>query len=274
MSAVDQLIVLAKGEVGYLEKKTNSNLYDKTANAGSNNYNKYAYELASTDIFNGNKNGYAWCTSFYCWLWYHLWGAEKTKKALYLPSKSLAADCDFAVQYYKAEGKFGSTPQLGAQIFFKSSDGSYYAHTGAVVGFDANYVYTIEGNTSGASGVISNGGGVCAKQYPRSGSTRIGGYGYPDWSVVEGTATTTTTATSTTATATTKIFDTAKTYKNGASSTPVYSESILKTKTGSLNAYEECECLAIVNGKYLVKYKVDGTSAYKTGFVAYSGGVS
>lgn len=268
MSAVDQFTALAKGEVGYLEKNTNDlkYLYNKTANSGSNNYNKYGYELASTDIFNGNKNGYAWCTSFYCWLWYHLWGAEKTKKALYLPSKSLAADCDFAVQYYKAKGKFGSTPQLGAQIFFKSSDGSYYAHTGAVVGYDANYVYTVEGNTSGASGVVANGGGVAAKSYSRNYS-RIGGYGYPDWSVVDGTATTITTVTD-------KIFDKAKTYKNGSSSAPVYSESSLKTQTGSLNAYEECECLAIVNGKYLVKYIVDGSTAYKTGFVAYSGGVS
>jgi len=48
----------------------------------------------------------------------------------------------------------------------------------------ATTVYTIEGNTSGASGVISNGGGVKAKSYPRT-SARILGYGRPDWPLVK-----------------------------------------------------------------------------------------
>ena len=42
---------------------------------------------------------------------------------------------------------------------------------------------------------------------------------------------------------------------------------------GSLNTWEKCECLGIVNGRYIVKYKVDGTNNYKVGFVKYSGGV-
>ena len=41
MTAIDKVIKIADAEVGYLEKKSNSNLYDKTANAGSNNYTKY-----------------------------------------------------------------------------------------------------------------------------------------------------------------------------------------------------------------------------------------
>lgn len=68
-------------------------------------------------------------------------------------------------------------------------------------------------------------------------------------------------------------FEVAKTYKNGSTKEIVYADTSLKTKTGSLNAREVCECLAIVNGRYLVKYKVDGTSNYKCGFVKYSGGV-
>lgn len=185
MSAVDKVIALAKDECGYLEKRTGEvkYLYDKTANAGSNNYTKYNYELASTDIFNGSKFGYEWCTSFYCWLFYHLFGQDKTKSALYLPSHSLAAGCVYAVQYYKAKGKYQSTPQIGAQIFFEDSDGDP-CHTGIVYGFDSSTVWTIEGNTSGASGVIANGGGVCKKSYSRSYS-RIHGYGIPNWSVLE-----------------------------------------------------------------------------------------
>lgn len=45
---------------------------------------------------------------------------------------------------------------------------------------DGSYVYTIEGNTSGANGVIANGGGVCKKKY-RLTYNRIAGYGRPDW---------------------------------------------------------------------------------------------
>ena len=41
MSAADKVIEIAENEVGYLEKASNSNLYEKNANAGSNNYTKY-----------------------------------------------------------------------------------------------------------------------------------------------------------------------------------------------------------------------------------------
>lgn len=44
----------------------------------------------------------------------------------------------------------------------------------------ATQVITVEGNTSGASGVISNGGGVCKKTYSRS-YANIVGYGRPVW---------------------------------------------------------------------------------------------
>lgn len=41
-------------------------------------------------------------------------------------------------------------------------------------------MYTVEGNTSGASGVIANGGGVCTKKYSLS-YARIAGYGRPKY---------------------------------------------------------------------------------------------
>lgn len=183
MTPQEKVVATFKNEVGYLEKASNSNLYSKTGNAGRNNYTKYAYELSQTDILNGNKNGYQWCTTSYIWCFYTNYGTEKTKKALYLPSRSLAAGCIFAVQYYKAAGKYSQTPSLGAQIFFSDSDGDP-CHTGMVVGFDSNYVYTVEGNTSGASGVVANGGGVAQKSYSRNYS-RIHGYGIPNWSVLQ-----------------------------------------------------------------------------------------
>ena len=68
-------------------------------------------------------------------------------------------------------------------------------------------------------------------------------------------------------------FEMAKTYKNGSTRENVFADTGLSLKTGSLNPGETCECLGIVDGRYLVKYKVDGTNKYKCGFVKYSGGV-
>lgn len=68
-------------------------------------------------------------------------------------------------------------------------------------------------------------------------------------------------------------FEMAKTYKNGSTPEPVYADTGLSVKVGSLDKWEQCECLAIVNGRYLVKYKVNGTNNYKAGFCKYHGGV-
>ena len=70
-----------------------------------------------------------------------------------------------------------------------------------------------------------------------------------------------------------EAFEVAKTYKNGSTIENVYADTNLSIKIGSLNKWEQCECLGIVNGRYLVKYKVDGTNNYKCGFCKYSGGV-
>lgn len=68
-------------------------------------------------------------------------------------------------------------------------------------------------------------------------------------------------------------FEVAKVYKNGSTPEKVYADTNLTKQVGSLDKYEQCECLAIVNGRYLVKYKVNGTNNYKAGFCKYSGGV-
>lgn len=46
----------------------------------------------------------------------------------------------------------------------------------------------------------------------------------------------------------------------------------LKNTIGSLDPQESCQCIGKVDGMYLVCYKVNGTSNYKCGFAAYSGG--
>ena len=63
-----------------------------------------------------------------------------------------------------------------------------------------------------------------------------------------------------------------KTYKNNSTTQTVYADTAKKTKVGTLDPNEKCTCLAKIDGMYLVLYKVNGTSNYKCGFVAYSGG--
>lgn len=63
-----------------------------------------------------------------------------------------------------------------------------------------------------------------------------------------------------------------KTYKNGSTSETIYADTAKKTTIGSLDPKESCQCLGKVDGMYLVCYKVNGTSNYKCGFAAYSGG--
>ena len=172
---------IALGEVGYLEKETNSNLYSKTGNAGDENYNKYAYEFDTKyyKFYNGKKNGYAWCDIFVDWCLVKAFGVYPAMDLLGQPLKSCGAGCTWSAKYYKKIGQFFATPKVGDQIFFKDSSGDP-CHTGIVYKVDSNYVYTVEGNTSSAKGVVANGGAVAKKSYARNYS-RIYGYGRPKY---------------------------------------------------------------------------------------------
>ena len=174
----EQLIKIAEAEVGYLEKKTNANLDDKTANAGYNNWTKYARDLNKAGYYNGNKNGFAWCDVFVDWLFLQLCNGD-AKKAEWLICQTgdLGAACGYSGNYYRNAGRFyTSDPKPGDQIFFGTR--GHESHTGIVYKVDSSRVYTIEGNTSGTAGVVANGGGVFKKSYALN-YTRISGYGRP-----------------------------------------------------------------------------------------------
>ena len=175
---VNKVIEIAKAEIGYLEKANNSNLDSKTLNAGRNNYTKYARDLDNiSGFYNGKKNGFPWCDCFVDWCLVKAYGVDNAKRLLCQPNKSLGAGCQYSMNYYKTKEQLKTTPKIGDQIFFKSSSGEI-SHTGLVYNVDKTYVYTIEGNTSSASGVVANGGGVFAKKY-RLDYNRIAGYGRP-----------------------------------------------------------------------------------------------
>lgn len=59
-----------------------------------------------------------------------------------------------------------ANPKVGDIVIFYR--GGTFTHTGIVTAVIGDRFYTIEGNTSGASEIVANGGGVCAKSYLNS----------------------------------------------------------------------------------------------------------
>lgn len=174
LNTVDKVLKIAEAEVGYLEKKSNKHLDDKTANAGSANYTKYGRDMHN--IYPSVMDfPAAWCDAFVDWCFYQAYGVCNAKGLLggnfndYTPSSA---------NLYKNKKAWYTSPEVGDQIFFKNSQ--RINHTGLVYKVDDKKVYTIEGNTSGASGVVANGGGVCKKSYPLNHS-KIAGYGRPKY---------------------------------------------------------------------------------------------
>lgn len=166
-----KVIEIAKAEVGYLEKKSNSQLDDPKANAGDKNYTKYARDLdAIKGFYNGPKNGAAYCDVFVDWCFVKAYGVENAKKLLCQPDYSAGAGCLYSAQYYKNAGRWVTRPKVGAQVFFSYSPGEY-SHTGLVVEVSGTTLRTIEGNTSD---------GVFYRTYQIS-DNRILGYGMPDY---------------------------------------------------------------------------------------------
>lgn len=168
------VVNIALGEVGYLEKKSNKNLDSKTANAGSANYTKYGRDMH--EIYPAVMDFPAyWCDTFVDWCFQKAYGVSNAKGLLGGNFDDYTVN---SARLYKNKKAWGTTPKYGAQIFFKNK--TRICHTGLVYDFDNMYVYTVEGNTSGASGVIANGGGVCKKKYLRT-DPKIAGYGYPNY---------------------------------------------------------------------------------------------
>lgn len=171
-----QVIDLALSQVGYKEKASNSQLEDFTANAGDQNWTKYARDLDNMSRFyNGRKNGFAWCDVFVDWCFVMAYGRAAAQKLLCQPDNSTGAGCSFSAGYFRSKGQFHiNNPQPGDQIFFGSGPNNVW-HTGLVVNVANNRVYTVEGNSSDM---------VAKRTYMLSDSS-IYGYGRPEWGKVE-----------------------------------------------------------------------------------------
>lgn len=177
MNVVKNLIDKAVSWTGYLEKKSNKDLDNFTANAGSNNYTCFARDYKTHTGY--SLQAQPWCAMFVSEVFVQMFG-------LYLANNLLAGAlyhyCPTGVNQFKAAGQWHTKPEPGDIIFFTNGTRAY--HTGIVTEVTSTRVKTIEGNTSGASGVIENGGGVCQKSYSLT-ESKIMGYGRPDWSIVQ-----------------------------------------------------------------------------------------
>lgn len=151
--AINALIATAEKEVGYLEKKSNSQLNDKTANAGYNNYTKYWRDVYP------QYQAEPWCAAFVSWCMMKTFGLETAKKLLkhwpYVYCPTLGS---LFTKY--------ANPQRGDIVIFYRN--GTFTHTGLVTKVEGDKFYTIEGNTSAGTSIIANGGGVCAKSYYNS----------------------------------------------------------------------------------------------------------
>lgn len=163
-----KVIKIAKKEEGYLEKSAKAYKKDpgvldkKTAGAGSDNYTKYGRDMHKIYPTVMDFPAY-WCDAFVDWCFYKAYGVTTAKSLL---GGNFDDYTVASAEMYAKHDALGATPKKGAQAFFtKNGKASGCYHTGLVTKVDETFFYTTEGNTSGASAVVANGGGVRSKKY-------------------------------------------------------------------------------------------------------------
>lgn len=181
MTAADRLIAVAEGEIGYLEKKSNKDLDSKTGNAGSGNYTKYNRDMRAWAKSAGINN--QWCQNFVDWCFVVAFGKEDAKKLIYVFTNYTPTGSNAFKKHGRYIKRGQGKPKRGDVIYFYSKSKGRIGHVGIVYKVSGNTVYTIEGNTSGASSLVTNGGGVRKKSYSMS-STYIDGYGSVDYAAL------------------------------------------------------------------------------------------
>ena len=154
---------------GYLEKKSNAYLDDFKKNAGYNNYTRFARDVNSWG--QPGCQAQPWCAEYQFWKLVKVLGITR---ALQIMGGGFY-NCKSITNHAKNNGTWHKSPKVGALIIFRNG-----SHVGSVRSFNGSVVYTNEGNTSSAAGVVANGGAVRNKSYAISDSA-IDGYVWIDW---------------------------------------------------------------------------------------------
>ena len=153
-----KLVAWCNEQIGYAE--------------GANNWNKYAEKWTPAGGWNAQNQ--PWCDVFVDVGFIECFGLDLASRLTYQRKGAFSALCSASAQYYKDNGAYYSSPEVGDQIFFNVSGG--INHTGIVVAVSGGVVTTVDGNSSDM--VRRNAYGI--------GSAYINGYGRPNWGVFEG----------------------------------------------------------------------------------------
>lgn len=134
MATANDILKVAKGEIGYTE--------------GANNNNKYGVAYGWNNV--------AWCVQFVWWCFY------KAKASALFYGGGRIASCSKLYSYHKTQKVSTSSLRPGDIVFFDfSGKKADTDHVGIVESVSGSTITTIEGNTSsGSSGSQANGDGV------------------------------------------------------------------------------------------------------------------
>ncbi|MFJ8955620.1 peptidoglycan-binding protein [Streptomyces sp. NPDC102381] len=154
--SIAKVLSVAKTQVGEHEKYSGGHWV---------NDSKFTRWFGKIPGYSQGGYGYPWCAVFVAWC-----AAQAGAASLY----PRTAGCATAVNWFKNKGRFSAYPAVGAQVFY-GSGGS--AHTELCYAYDADFAYTIGGNTN-VNG-SAEGDGVYLRKRARRDSY-LYGYGYPD----------------------------------------------------------------------------------------------
>ncbi|MCY0917065.1 hypothetical protein OS965_02590 [Streptomyces sp. H27-G5] len=144
---------LLRSQTGYHE--------GRDPNGNWNNKQKYSGAIPGLEW----SDGFAWCHVFTSW------GADELGGREVIP---MTASCIYGVDWFQKRGRWTEYPVLGAP-FYMGSRGQ--DHVGVVYAYDADSIYTIEGNTNNNGSY--QGDGVYQRVRPRRGAGSPYGYGVP-----------------------------------------------------------------------------------------------
>ncbi len=258
------VLAVAMSQLGYMESNTSGD-YAGTS-AGTGNYTEYCYNMGPID----NSYAYWWCATFCAWALLQSRCTDQSTMGSWCRNHQgdynyiwREVSCAYWSNQLKGAGYFyysnyrgGSyTPCPGDLVFFYSSD--YVSHIGIVNYVKDGYVYTIEGNTGGDQGVVSNGGRVCAKSYALS-SSYLYGYGALPYKVVNNEYT--------------GIDYTGGTRTPGLYANPdknkyMYSDVACTTSIGIINRYTMIEVIEVCSNGMLKATAALSDGTTKTGYI-------
>lgn len=155
--SLSKAISVARSQKGYREHGQNDTKYNRW--------------LGRIPGYPHGGYGYPWCHSFVSWVSDQAGGTANT-------DYPKTAGCAVGVAWFKRSKRWSNTPHVGDLVYYGPGGST---HVELVVGVSPSYIRTIGGNTSGSlSGRYFNGDGVYEKTVARS-SSRIYGYGRPNY---------------------------------------------------------------------------------------------